>query len=357
MTPLGDLLARRIAKTGPLILADYMAECLFHPRHGYYVSGDPLGAGGDFTTAPEISQTFGEILGLCLAQSWLDQGRPQPFALAELGPGRGTLMADILRAAGAVPGFVEAAQLHLVEASPALRACQAETLGSRQVQWHAEVGALPDLPLFLIANEFFDALPIRQFRRGAAGVGWHERVVTLRDDGTLAFAWSAPAPVAALAPQLADTAEGDIVELRPAADAVMQVLAGRIAAHGGAAVIIDYGDARSRGDTFQAVRGHAPVDPLAEPGRADLTAHVDFGALREAARGVGVSEPVAQGLLLERLGITARAQALARRLTGAALESHVAAHRRLTHPAEMGTLFKAVALHAPGAPLPPGFDP
>ena len=339
------------------MLADFMAECLFHPQHGYYVAGDPLGAGGDFTTAPEISQTFGEMLGLCLAQSWLDQGRPAPFALAELGPGRGTLMADILRAARAVPGFVEAAQLHLVEASPALRARQGEALGAAAAQWHAEAATLPDLPLFLVANEFFDALPIRQFQRAAAGAGWHERVVTLGDDDALAFAWSAPAPVAALAARLADTAEGDIVELRPAAEVVIAVIAARIGAHGGAALIVDYGDRRSQGDTFQAVRGHAPADPLAEPGRADLTAHVDFGALQDAAQGVGVTAMTRQGILLERLGITERAQALARRLTGPALESHVAAHRRLTHPDEMGTLFKAVALHAHGAPLPPGFDP
>ncbi|KAB2880783.1 MAG: class I SAM-dependent methyltransferase, partial [Albidovulum sp.] len=179
MTPLGHLLARRIALEGPIPLSDYMAECLLNPAHGYYATRDPLGAAGDFTTAPEISQMFGELLGLCLAQCWLDQGRPSPFALAEVGPGRGTLMADMLRAMRSVPGLPATAEVHLVEASPALRARQAMTLTGVAPEWHDRVEDLPDLPLFLVANEFFDALPIRQFER--RGTGWAERQVGLAE--------------------------------------------------------------------------------------------------------------------------------------------------------------------------------
>ena len=351
MTPLGDLIARRIAADGPITVADYMTDCLLHPAHGYYMTRDPLGAAGDFTTAPEISQIFGELIGLALAQAWIEQGRPAPFALAELGPGRGTLMADMLRASRAVPGFHDALRVHLVEASPALRARQAAALSGHDPAWHDSVEGLAGMPLFLVANEFFDALPVRQFLR--ANDAWRERVIGLRD-GALAFGLAAPAPFAALADRLADTAEGDLVELRAAADPVMAALGARIDAHGGAALIVDYGDWGSRGDTLQAVRGHDHVDPLAEPGAADLTAHVDFRALARSA-GVPVAGPVDQGVLLERLGATARARALARGLAGDALESHVAAHRRLTHPAEMGTLFKAIALHPPDTPPPPGF--
>ena len=353
MTALGELIARRIAAEGPITVADYMTECLLHPEHGYYSTRDPLGAAGDFTTAPEISQIFGELTGLALAQAWRDQGRPAPFALAELGPGRGTLMADMLRATRAVPGFHAALQVHLVEASPALRDRQAATLADHAPAWHHAAAELPGLPLFLVANEFFDALAVRQFIR--AGEAWRERVIGLCD-GALAFGLAAPARLAALEDRLADTAEGDLVELRAAADPIIAELGARIGAHGGAALIVDYGDWGSRGDTLQAVRGHAPQDPLAAPGEADLTAHVDFRALARAAS-VPVAGPVGQGLLLERLGATERARALARGLAGEALESHVAAHRRLTHPGEMGTLFKAIALHPPDTAPPPGFAP
>ncbi|MCB2104438.1 MAG: SAM-dependent methyltransferase, partial [Rhodobacteraceae bacterium] len=174
MTPLARILTARIAADGPMSLADYMAECLLHPRHGYYATRDPLGVAGDFTTAPEISQMFGELLGLCLAQAWIDQARPARFVLAEIGPGRGTLMADILRAIRAVPAMADAADVHLIEASPALRARQRQTLGDG-VTWHDHIATLPDAPLFLVANEFFDALPIRQFTRH--GAGWRERQI------------------------------------------------------------------------------------------------------------------------------------------------------------------------------------
>lgn len=337
-----------------MTLADYMAECLLHPAHGYYATRDPFGRGGDFTTAPEISQMFGEMLGLCLAQAWLDQGGPAPFTLAELGPGRGTLMADALRATRAVPGFHAAAQLVLVEASPTLRQVQRMTLKDQPVTWADTADALPDAPLFLIANEFFDALPIRQFTR--QGEGWAETVVGLSGD-RLTLGRTAPAPLAALAHRLTDTRQGGIVEICPAAAPIMAAIGARIAAHGGAALIIDYGDWRSQGDTFQAMQDHRFADPLAAPGEADLTAHVDFEALAQGAAPARAARLIPQGALLQRLGIDMRAERLARALTGAALQSHLAAHRRLTAPTEMGSLFKALAIHPATVPPPPGFDP
>lgn len=353
MTPLETQLIRRIRATGPLTLADYMAECLLDPAHGYYATRDPFGQAGDFTTAPEISQMFGELLGLCLAQSWLDQGAPAAFTLAEIGPGRGTLMADILRATRGVAGFHAAARVVLIEASPTLRARQRQTLGDHPAEWLDSVELLHQAPLFLIANEFFDALPIRQFTRDKAG--WRETMVTLRED-RLAFALSDPAPLALLDHRLADTSPGEIVEVCPAAAPIVAAIAEHVTRHGGVAIFIDYGGWRSRGDTLQALRDHRFADPLDTPGEADLTAHVDFEALARAAAPCPTTGLTAQGTLLARLGIAARAERLARALSGAALESHLAATRRLTAPDEMGTLFKALALHGPDSPPPPGFD-
>ena len=353
MTPLAALIAARIAAAGPITLADYMSDCLLHPDHGYYATRDPFGTRGDFTTAPEISQMFGELMGLCLAQAWLDQGAPSPFTLAELGPGRGTLMADVLRATQGVPGFHAAARPHLVEASAHLRAVQQRTIAPRSAVWVDRVQDLPDAPIFLLANEFFDALPIRQFTR--QGNGWCETVIGLTG-GRLVRGRTGPAPLAALDHRLADTPEGGIVEICPAAAPILHHLGSIIARRGGAAVILDYGDWRSRGDTFQALRDHRFADPLADPGQADLTAHVDFEALAHAAAPARAAPLVQQGVLLQRLGIDARADRLAQGLTGAALDSHRAAHRRLTHPQEMGSLFKALAIHSADAPPPPGFD-
>lgn len=353
MTALAALIKARITATGPMTLADYMADCLLHPDHGYYATRDPFGAAGDFTTAPEISQMFGEVLGLCLAQAWLDQGRPTPFTLAELGPGRGTLMADILRATRALPGFHAAARVTLVEASATLRGIQRQTLSDHPAHWAGSTEDLPEAPLFLIANEFFDALPIRQFTR--QGAGWAETVVGLAE-GRLALGRTAPAPLAGLHHRLADTPEGGIVEICPAATPIMARIGGLIARHGGAGLIVDYGDWRARGDTFQALRDHRFTDPLAEPGRADLTAHVDFEALAQAAAPARASRMLEQGLLLNRLGIAARAARLAQSLSGPALQSHLAAHHRLTDAREMGSLFKALAIHPPTLPPPPGFD-
>ncbi|MBL9049895.1 MAG: SAM-dependent methyltransferase [Tabrizicola sp.] len=351
MTPLARLLAHRIREGGPISVADYMAECLLHPVHGYYNTRDPFGTAGDFTTAPEISQMFGELIGLALAQSWLDQGAPPAFTLAELGPGRGTLMADILRATRGIPGFHSAAQVVLVEASPVLRELQARTLRVHDLvpDWVMTAEDLPGQPLFLIANEFFDALPIHQYQ--CVKGHWHERLIGLQD-GALAFGLAEhPSQPATLAARGAE--EGAIVEECRVGRVVMEAVSDRLSRHGGLALIIDYGDWRSRGDTLQALRRHAFDDPLAHPGEADLTAHVDF----EALAGQRPHHYTTQGAFLTRLGVDARAERLARNLSGPALESHRAAHRRLTHPEEMGSLFKVLALTRAGAPLPPGFAP
>jgi SAM-dependent MidA family methyltransferase len=354
MTPLAHALIRRIAAGGPISVADYMAECLLHPLHGYYATRDPFGAAGDFTTAPEISQMFGELLGLCLAQAWLDQGAPAPFALAELGPGRGTLMADVLRATRGVAGFHAAARIFLVEASATLRTVQAATLRGHDPIWTDSLDGLADLPLFLLANEFFDALPIRQFQRD--GAIWRERMVGLNNSNGLTFGLSDPVAPGLPGPRFSGDPDGSVVEICSQAAQVMHGLGARLRARGGAALVIDYGSWRSRGDTLQALHRHRPVDPLATPGEADLTAHVDFEALALAAA-TPCTAMTAQGAVLKRLGIDRRAERLAQVLSGTALESHLAAHHRLTHPSEMGSLFQTMAFHAPGTAPPPGFDP
>jgi len=350
MTPLADRLIQIISQNGPLTVAAYMRHCLLDPEFGYYTTRDPFGADGDFITAPEVSQMFGELVGLALAQTWLDQGAPTPFALVELGPGRGTLMADILRATKSVPGFHEAVELHLIEASPTLRDLQTSTI-TKEIQHHDTLASLPGLPVFLVANEFFDALPVRQFVRD--GDGWRERVVGLVDD-SLAFGLADISRPPNLANRLEDTKDGDLVEVCPAGAAFARDIGTRLTENSGVAYIIDYGDWRSLGDTLQAVRAHISHAPLDHPGAADLTTHVDFEALAEAASTAKASRLSPQGVFLERLGITDRARALAQNLEGSALDQHVAAHRRLTHPDEMGTLFKVMALYPKDAPLPPG---
>ncbi|NRB02862.1 MAG: SAM-dependent methyltransferase [Rhodobacteraceae bacterium] len=350
---LAQRLISDIALTGPIRLSDFMARALLDPQDGYYTNRQAIGAFGDFITAPEISQMFGELIGLCLAQCWMDQGAPDRFTLAELGPGRGTLMADILRATRGVPGFASAAEVTLVEASPAMRAVQAETLASHEVQWLEDTHALPEQPLFLVANEFFDALPIDQYER--ANEGWRARHVG-QSDGVLAFGLGPAQPQPVLAHRMEDTSGGDVVEHCPQLGPIVETLSSRVAAHGGAALIIDYGDWRSLGDTLQALAGHAAADPLAQPGHADLTAHVDFEAIARAATPVKATRLCPQGVFLERLGITARAQALAAKMQGDMLEQHIAAHRRLTHPDEMGTLFKVMGLIPKTAAPPPGLE-
>ncbi|MEX2519883.1 MAG: SAM-dependent methyltransferase [Paracoccaceae bacterium] len=349
-TPLEAIIRRQIAASGPISLHDYMALCLGHPEHGYYPTRDPLGAAGDFTTAPEISQMFGEMIGLALAQAWIDQGRPSPFRLVELGPGRGRLVADAWRAAGAVPGFHGAADLWLVEISGPLRAAQARL--APQARHVARLAEIPPGPLFLIANEFFDALPVRQYLMTASG--WAERMVGLEDGRLASGLHAAPLP-------LGRAPLGAVREVNPAGNAIAAEIGARLARDGGAALIVDYGYGEtppSGADTVQAVRRHAFADPLEAPGEADLTAHVDFEALAAAGAGAGAraSALIGQGEWLARLGIGARAEALARARPDQA-ETVAAALQRLTGPAGMGTLFKALALFAPGAPKPPGFSP
>ncbi|MFD1883063.1 class I SAM-dependent methyltransferase [Paracoccus pacificus] len=351
MTPLERRLLARIGASGPLSVADYMQDCLLDPDYGYYATRDPFGAAGDFTTAPEISQMFGELIGLALAQAWLDQGSPTGAVLAELGPGRGTLIADIRRATARV--FDPA--VHLVEASPHLRQVQRSRLAGAPVHWHDSAAELPQAPLFLVANEFFDALPIRQFLRQPGG--WSERLIGAERgaDGAVKLGWGLSPPVARIAAlnHLSDTPPGTVAEICPSAPPIIDQIAQRIARHGGAAIIVDYGGWAGTGDTFQALRGHGSEDVLAHPGAADLTAHVDFAALAAAgiAAGVAVSAPVEQGAFLAGLGIGARAE----RLHRAGDAGAGAALRRLTAPDEMGKLFKAIALWYPAAPPPPGF--
>lgn len=344
-------IAARIERHGPLPVAEYMRLCLAHPEHGYYRSQPAIGAAGDFITAPEISQVFGELIGLWAAEIWAAIGRPSPVFLVELGPGRGTLMADALRAVAKVaPEFRAALRVHLVEINTALQTQQEAALGPAAPQWHAALDTLPEGPLLVIANEFFDALPIRQLVRAAEG--WRERCVVL-NDGRLAFgAGDAVAHDGAAAP-------GSIVELSPDSEERMRALAARIARHRGAALVVDYGPFQSGpGDTLQAVRRQQKVDPLAEPGLADLTAHVDFTRLAAVSRAAGAAAygPVPQGVLLKRLGIAARAATLLRSASAARARAIEAAIARLIEPDQMGTLFKALAIVDRDQPLPPGFD-
>jgi SAM-dependent MidA family methyltransferase len=352
-------LAARIASEGPLRVDAFVEACLADPELGYYRTRAPVGAAGDFTTAPEISQAFGEMLGLWLVDRWQAAGAPPEFRLVELGPGRGVLMEDALRAAAkALPAFAAAARVHLVEISRPMRAMQAERLAARAPTFHDSFDDVPDdLPLFLVANEFFDALAVRQFVRRAGG--WRERVVACAD-GAFAFA-DGPAvadPPLAQA-QLDDAPEGAVVEACPAALEIAARIGARLAKSGGAAVAVDYGTGRSGwGDTLQAVRAHRKVPVFEAPGECDLTAHVDFPRLADAARGAGAAAfgPATQADFLRRLGIHARFAILASGARPDAARRLAAASRRLLDPDEMGTLFKVVAFQSPGLPPPPGFQ-
>ena len=351
MTELLAVLKRRIHAGGPIPVSEYMSACLLHPKHGFYSRKDPFGNDGSFTTAPEISQMFGEIIGVFLAQVWLDQNSPGEFTMAELGPGRGTLMSDLLRSSQVVPGFLEASNVILVEHSPELIKRQLSSLKERNVEWVNFSSELPDRPLFLIANEFFDALPVRQYvkRQGESA----EIRVGL-NCGRLVPGVSAIAPGVS-ASKNSEFTESEIVELRPSADAVLRPIGEKIAKFGGVALVIDYGDWETRGSTLQAVRRHARVDPFATPGCADISAHVDFKSLSDSAGEAAVTEMTTQGEFLLRLGIGERARILSKKLAGRALEEHMAALERLTDPEEMGSLFKAIALYPRQFPIPPGF--
>lgn len=355
-----DELQTRIAEDGPIPLADYMATALMHPQHGYYATRDPFGVAGDFTTAPEISQMFGEMIGLWCAVVWQLIGAPERVHLVELGPGRGTLMADALRAAASAQPFRAALQVHLIEASPTLREVQADTLSGIDVTWHQDLDSLPGGPTIFVANEFFDALPIHQLI--AVDGRWHERMITLDPDKALTWTHAkAPSPLSAGLPE--HLAQGPrnhrIFELCPAGRDIMRLLSARIMAQGGAALVIDYGHGSSAaGETLQAVRAHAPADPFTTPGDCDLTAHVDFQALAEAAAISGARSfgPIHQGNFLRALGIEARARRLAVANSAKLAPEIASALRRLIAPEEMGTLFKVMAVTEPGGAIPPGFE-
>jgi NADH dehydrogenase [ubiquinone] 1 alpha subcomplex assembly factor 7 len=362
-TPLDAIIRRRIARTGPIPVAEFMDLCLYDPQHGYYNCCAPFGAAGDFVTAPEISQMFGELIGLWTAEVWQSMGAPDQVALIEFGPGRGTMMADALRAARAAPGFRRAVRVHLIEVSPDLRQRQRETLSDVNdvlLHWHGTIDEVPVGPCVMLANEFFDALPVRQAER--RNVGWHERAVAVDADDELVLTVAPDALCdfpTTLPPVVAQAPLGAIFEWRP--DEFATRIAHRVAA-GGAALIIDYGHVRSAtGDTFQAVRSHHYVSPLARPGLADLTAHVDFEALGRTAQAAGarVHGPIEQGTWLKRLGIEARA---------AVLQANAPEHKRAeiasaldrltgTGPAQMGSLFKVMGFTAPGIVQLPGFEP
>ncbi|RJF94039.1 class I SAM-dependent methyltransferase [Sphingomonas cavernae] len=344
--PLAAKLARAIDHGGPMPVAHFMAQANAH----YYAARDPLGAAGDFTTAPEISQMFGELVGLWLADLWLRAGSPHTAHYVELGPGRGTLAADAMRAMRAV--HLEP-PVHFIETSPVLRAAQAERVA--HARWHDSIDTLPDSgPLLIVANEFFDALPVRQLV--ATGEGWRERVVV--NEGEHFVAVPGPLPMDAAVPEaLWGAPEGSICESSPASTAIAADLAARIADQGGAAILIDYGySGPAIGETLQAVKAHEYADPFADPGERDLTAHVDFAALAEEGRGAGlrVFGPAPQGDWLRGLGLAARAAALIKAAPERAVEI-ATARDRLANPAQMGQLFKTLAFVAPDWPEPEGF--
>jgi len=360
MTPLEREIRGIIQRRGPMPVADYMSLALSQPKHGYYRRGDPLGVAGDFITAPEISQIFGELIGLWCTATWQQMGAPDHFRLVELGPGRGTLMADALRAATAVAGFLDAAHIHLVETSPALKACQQDALAGHNVTWHEELAAVPEGKLILVANEFFDALPVEQWVQSATG--WRRRCVGVdRAGGDLSFVLSTinedgapniPEPVRG-APL------GAVFEVCPEGLALAGAIGARLKGVAGGALVIDYGAAESApGDSLQAVRDHAYHPVLRDPGDADLTAHVDFASLAQVARQAGAQcfGPVIQGDFLARLGLGPRMERLAGGATSDQARDILAGGRRLVEPQAMGTLFKVLALTAPGQPAPAGFE-
>lgn len=345
---LRDKLAAQIAQTGPLTVAQYMTACLHDPQHGYYATRPALGEDGDFVTAPLVSQMFGELIGVWAISTWQAMGQPSRFVLAEMGPGDGTLMSDLLRAARVMPAFLEAADVWLVETSAPLAALQAQKLG-KAVRWARALDEIPGgEPMILVANELLDCLPVRQFVRTVTG--WAEQVVGIDADGALRFGL-VPAAV-----ELPDAREGAVCELSAPQEALGAALGDRLTRNGGAALLIDYGrDQPGFGDTLQALVRHQRVDPLACPGEADLTVHADFPTVMDAARQAGADAAIlTQAAFLARLGIGERAEALLRaRPDKAAILGRQL--NRLVGGNQMGELFKACCLHSPGW-TPPAFE-
>jgi len=345
---LRNRLAAQIAQTGPLTVAQYMTACLHDPEFGYYATRPALGEAGDFLTAPLVSQMFGELIGVWAASAWRLMGEPERFVLVEMGPGDGTLMSDLLRAAQVLPGFLEAADVWLVETSEPLAARQRERLGET-VHWARSLDEVPGGgPMLLVANELLDCLPARQFLRTA--IGWAEQVVGLGPDGALAFGL---VPAAA---DLPDAREGAICEISAPQEALGAALGERLARDGGAALLIDYGrDQPGFGDTLQALRRHEKVDPLACPGEADLTVHADFPAVMAAAERAGAASAIlSQAAFLARMGVGERAEALVRARPDKAAVIGRQLHR-LVGGDQMGELFKACCLFSPDW-TPPAFE-
>ena len=360
-SPLQSEIKRLIKTSGPMPVWRYMQLCLTHPEFGYYVSRDPLGREGDFTTAPEVSQMFGELLGLWAASVWKAIGSPPLLRLIELGPGRGTMMADALRALRVLPPLYQALSIHLVEINPVLREKQKSMLsGARDISWHDSIDDIPDGPAVIFANEYFDVLPIHQVVRREAG--WHERTVEVDANGKLVFGWAdEPTPrFEVLLPPLVRAAPlGAVFEWRP--DTEMMKIASRVRDQDGAALIVDYGHVRSdAGDTFQAIARHSFTDPLKNPGQADVTAHVDFEALSRAAEDIGarVHGPVTQGEFLRRLGIETRAETLMAKASEEVSEDISSAMKRLVGGGRggMGSMFKVLAVSEPHLASLAGFD-
>jgi NADH dehydrogenase [ubiquinone] 1 alpha subcomplex assembly factor 7 len=351
-SPLQAELKKLIKSSGPMPVWRYMELCLTHPKHGYYVSRDPLGREGDFTTAPEVSQMFGELLGLWAASVWKAIGSPSVLRLIELGPGRGTMMADALRALRVLPPLYQSLSIQLIEINPVLREKQKAMLsGARNIAWHNSIDEVPGGPVVILANEYFDVLPVHQVVKRETG--WHERVVEIDANGNLVFGAAAePMPrFEILLPPLVRAAPvGAVFEWRP--DAEIMKIASRVRDQGGAALIIDYGHLRSdAGDTFQAIARHSFTDPLKSPGQADVTAHVDFQALVRAAEDVGARAhgPVPQGDFLKRLGIETRAVTLMAKATPEVSEDIAGALKRLIGGGRggMGSMFKVLAVSEP----------
>lgn len=360
--PISAEIRNLIRSAGPMPVSRYMEICLTHPEYGYYMTRDPLGREGDFVTAPEVSQMFGELLGLWAAAVWKSMDTPSPLRLIELGPGRGTMMADVLRAIRVLPAFYQAVTVHMVEINPALIDRQKETLKSARVNatWHSSIDEVPEGPSIILANEYFDALPVHQVIRQQHG--WHERVIDMNSGGQLIFS-AAPEPLKhfdLLLPPLVRAAPvGAIFEWR-ANNEIMRI-ARRVRDFGGAALIIDYGHLRSdAGDTFQAIARHTFTDPLRNPGQADLTAHVDFQALALGAEDAGarLHGPVEQGEFLNRLGIETRATTLMNKANAQVQADITTALRRLTGTGRgaMGSLFKVLGISEPRLKTLPGLS-